>query len=178
MTPRQGILLEESSPPPKILKLLLLRYVAPAGQGFSFARVLEKRCPGNAGGERALQKYLWIAIGGALGALARYSVGSAVAGRLGTKFPYGTFVVNLTACVLLGFSLEILARYVEINPAWRYLIPTGFVGAYSTFSTFEWETFVSLQAGSFAMAGAYAVSSVVLGLVGVWCGVMAARIIP
>lgn len=125
-----------------------------------------------------MQKYLWIAIGGALGALARYSVGSAVAGRLGTKFPYGTFVVNLTACLLLGFSLEILSRHLDVNPAWGYLIPTGFVGAYSTFSTFEWETFANLQAGSFAMAGAYVVSSVVTGLVGIWCGAMAARIVP
>ena len=125
-----------------------------------------------------MQKYLYIAVGGALGAIARYWVGSAVAGRLGTKFPYGTFVINLTACVILGFSLEIFSRHVEINPAWRYLIPTGFVGAYSTFSTFEWETFVNLQAGGFAIAGAYVVSSIVLGLVGIWCGVVLARVVP
>jgi CrcB protein len=127
--------------------------------------------------ESALQKYLYIAVGGALGALARYWVGSSLAGRLGTRFPYGTFVINVTACVLLGFSLEMLGRHVELNPGWRYLIPTGFIGAYSTFSTFEWETFASLQTGGFAVAGAYVVSSVVLGLVGIWCGVLLARVV-
>lgn len=127
-------------------------------------------------GEDRLQKYLYIAVGGALGSLARYWVGSSVAGRLGTRFPYGTFVINVTACVLLGFSLQVLGRHVELNPGWRYLIPTGFIGAYSTFSTFEWETFANLQTGGFAIAGAYVVSSVVLGLVGVWCGVLLGRV--
>lgn len=121
-----------------------------------------------------MQKYLYIAIGGSLGAIARYWVGSAVTGKLGTRFPYGTFIVNLTACIIIGFSLELLGKHTDLNPAWRYLIPTGFVGAYSTFSTFEWETFTSLQIGSFAVAGIYVVSSVIVGLVGIWCGVLMA----
>lgn len=125
-----------------------------------------------------MQKYLYIAIGGSLGAIARYWVGSAVAGKLGTKFPYGTFVINITACIIIGFSLELLGKHAELNPAWRYLIPTGFVGAYSTFSTFEWETFTSLQTGGFAVAGAYVVSSLVIGLIGIWCGVLIARVVP
>lgn len=125
-----------------------------------------------------MQKYFLIAIGGALGALARFWIGSAVAGRLGTKFPYGTFVINLSACILIGFSLEMLSRHVEISPGWRYLVPTGFIGAYSTFSTFEWETFAVMQSGSFAIASLYVVLSVLLGLIGVWCGVLIARILP
>ena len=62
---------------------------------------------------------------------------------MGTRFPYGTFVINLTACLIIGFSLTWMGRRTEINPAWRFLIPIGFVGAYSTFSTFEWETFTA-----------------------------------
>jgi len=58
------------------------------------------------------------------------------------------------------------------------LVVTGFIGAYSTFSTFEWETFANLQTGGIAVAGAYAVSSVVLGLVAVWCGVLLAKVVP
>jgi len=100
-----------------------------------------------------VQKYLLIALGGSLGALARFLVGTAVAGRLGTRFPYGTFVINISACIIIGFSLEYLGRHIELTPAWRYLIPTGFVGAYSTFSTFEWELFSNLQIGSFLIAG-------------------------
>jgi CrcB protein len=122
-----------------------------------------------------LRKYLFIAIGGALGSLARFWVGSTIASRMGTRFPYGTFVVNITACVIVGFSLAFLGKRTELNPAWRFLIPVGFVGAYSTFSTFEWETFSSLQTGAFLTAASYVVLSFVLGLVGVWCGVLIAR---
>ena len=57
-----------------------------------------------------MQKYLAIAFGGALGSMARYWVGATVAGRLGTRFPYGTLIVNLTACVILGFTLSFLGR--------------------------------------------------------------------
>jgi fluoride exporter len=119
-----------------------------------------------------LQKYLYIAAGGALGALARYWVGVAVAGRMGTRFPYGTFVVNMTACIILGFSLTFLSRRAGLNPAWRYLIPVGFVGAYSTFSTYEWETLAELRSGAFSLAALYAFSSLILGLAAVWCGIL------
>jgi fluoride exporter len=124
-----------------------------------------------------LQKYLFIAVGGALGSIARFWVGSAVAGRMGTRFPYGTFVINITACFIIGFSLVLLDKHSHSNPAWRFLIPVGFIGAYSTFSTFEWETFANLQTGAFLIAASYVALSIVLGLAGVWCGVMFAKAI-
>ena len=120
-------------------------------------------------------KYVYIAVGGALGSLARYGVGVLVSDRMGTKFPYGTFVINITACVIIGFSLAYLGRRTELSAGWRFLIPVGFVGAYSTFSTFEWETFSKLQAGEFFTSSLYVVLSIVLGLAAVWCGVMLAR---
>jgi CrcB protein len=58
----------------------------------------------------------------------------------------------------------------ELSPAWRYLIPVGFIGAYSTFSTYEWETLSSLRSGAFFIAALYALGSFVLGLIAVWCG--------
>jgi CrcB protein len=64
-----------------------------------------------------LQKYLLIAFGGALGSMARYWIGSMIGSRMGAKFPYGTFVINLTACVIIGFSLTFLDKRVEINSA-------------------------------------------------------------
>lgn len=122
-----------------------------------------------------MQKYFFIAVGGALGSLARYLVGVAVTDRMGSKFPYGTFVINITACLIIGFSLTFLGRRAELSAAWRFLIPVGFVGAYSTFSTFEWETFSNLQTGAFLTASLYVVLSIVLGLAAVWCGVLLAR---
>ena len=75
-----------------------------------------------------------------------------------------------TACVIIGFSMTYLGRRAEISPAWRFLIPVGFIGAYSTFSTYEWEMFTAMEAGELAMATIYAVSSLVLGLAAVWVG--------
>jgi crcB protein len=124
-----------------------------------------------------LQKYLLIAAGGALGSIARYWVGSTVSGRMGIRFPYGTLLVNITACVIIGFSLTYLGRRADLSPAWRYLIPVGFVGAYSTFSTYEWETLTSLRAGAFFLAALYALGSLILGLVAVWWGSRLAEIL-
>ena len=119
-----------------------------------------------------MQKYLYIAIGGALGSIARYWVGSAVSNRLGIRFPYGTLIVNITACVIIGFSMTLLGRRAEWNPAWRFLIPVGFIGAYSTFSTYEWETLSNLRAGTFGIAALYAIGSFAAGLAAVWGGSM------
>ena len=124
-----------------------------------------------------MQKYLLIALGGALGSMARYWVGSTVAGRMGIRFPYGTLLVNLTACVIIGFSLTYLGRRADLNPAWRFLIPVGFIGAYSTFSTYEWETLSSIRSGAFFLAALYALGSLVLGLVAVWGGSLLADVL-
>jgi CrcB protein len=124
-----------------------------------------------------LQKYLYIAVGGALGAIARYWVGSAVSGRMGIKFPYGTLLVNITACVIIGFSLTYLGKRADLNPAWRFLIPVGFIGAYSTFSTFEWETLSTMRSGAFFLAALYAGGSFVLGLAATWLGITLADLL-
>ena len=125
-----------------------------------------------------MQKYLFIAIGGALGSIARYWVGTTLAERMGTRFPYGTLVVNISACLIIGFSLELLNRHVEIQPSWRFLIPIGFIGAYSTFSTFEWEIFASLRSGAFWVAILNVTISLILGLVAVAAGVTLAKRVP
>ena len=117
-----------------------------------------------------MQKYLFIALGGALGSIARFWVGSTISGRMGIKFPYGTLVVNLTTCVIIGFTLTYLGKRADLNPAWRFFIPVGFIGAYSTFSTFEWETLSTMRSGAFFLAALYTVGSMLLGLIAVWGG--------
>lgn len=117
-----------------------------------------------------MQKYLLIAAGGALGSMARYLVGSTVSDRVGGRLPYGTLAVNLMACIIIGFTSTYLGRRADLNPAWRYFIPVGFIGAYSTFSAFEWETFANLRTGAFLLAALYAFGSIFLGLIAVWFG--------
>lgn len=126
-----------------------------------------------------MSKYVAIVLGGSLGALARYGVGAWVVGRLGTtKFWYGTFIINMMACGIIGFSLTYMDRKGDMNPFWRFLIPVGFVGAYSTFSTFEWELFTGLQSSSYLLSAIYVVSSIIFGLGAIWAGVALGRILP
>lgn len=117
-----------------------------------------------------MNKYLLIALGGALGSIARYWVGSTVGSRIGFRFPFGTLLVNLTACLVIGFALTYFNRHAGINPAWRFMVAFGFIGAYSTFSTYEWETFSTLRSGAVALAILYAGGSLILGLLAVWAG--------
>lgn len=121
-----------------------------------------------------MQKILLIALGGALGSLARYWVGTFVADRLGMRFPWGTLIINLTACLIIGFSITFLGRRAGLSTGWLYLFPVGFVGAYSTFSTYEWETLALIREGAFPMAALYAGGSLFLGLIAVWCGILLA----
>jgi len=128
-------------------------------------------------GRTALQKYLMIAVGGSLGSVARFWVGSTIGGRMGVRFPFGTLVVNITACLIIGFALTWFGERAEISPAWRYLVAVGFIGAYSTFSTYEWETLSTLRSGAFALASLYALGSMALGLAATWCGAALAEMI-
>jgi CrcB protein len=83
--------------------------------------------------------------------------------------------VNIFACFLIGLSVEYLNRHAALDPAWRFLIPVGFIGGFSTFSTFEWETWTDISSGAFWIGITYVVVSVVAGFVSVAAGVAAAR---
>lgn len=122
-------------------------------------------------------KYLWVALGGALGSVARYAVGLLIYERMGTRFPYGTFVINISGCFLIGFVLTILDNRMGLPPQWRLAIPIGFVGAYTTFSTFEYETLRLAQHGQASVGMLYLVLSVVLGYGAVWLGMTAGRVL-
>ncbi len=122
-----------------------------------------------------MSKYLWVGIGGFAGAIARYALGVWIYDRLGTRFPYGTFVINITGCFLIGVILTVLDSRVGVPPAWRLAIPIGFIGAYTTFSTFEYETFRSVQSGQASIGMLNIALSVIVGYFAVWLGVMAGR---
>ena len=123
-------------------------------------------------------KYLIVGIGGCLGSILRFWLGSYIGGRLGSRFPYGTFVINVTGSFLIGLVLTIMAEKTNWSPNWRYLIPIGFLGGYTTFSTFEFETFRLVQDGQVLSAMLNVTLSVIVGFGGVWIGAVAGRAIP
>jgi CrcB protein len=118
-----------------------------------------------------------VGLGGFLGSLARFWLGGYISERMGTRFPYGTFVINISGSFVIGFIMTILTENAHWSPNWRYLVPVGFIGAYTTFSTFEYETLRSVQEGQWIMAMLNVVLSVILGFAGVWLGVATGRAI-
>jgi len=124
-----------------------------------------------------VRQYLMIALGGALGAIARYEVASRIQSRLVSAFPWGTFVVNITGCFIMGLVTTVLVEKVGLHENWRFLIPVGFIGAYTTFSTFEMETYRAVTGGSMATGLANVLGSLIVGYVALWLGVLSARVV-
>ncbi len=122
------------------------------------------------------QKYLVVGLGGFIGANARYILGTWIGRRWGTAFPYGTFVINVTGCFILGLFATLALRFAW-NDNWRLLIAIGFVGAYTTFSTFEYESLQLVADGSWARALVNILASVILGFGAAYIGVVAARLL-
>lgn len=122
-------------------------------------------------------RYLMIAIGGALGSLARYQVASMIQTRVPAGFPWGTLLVNVSGCLVMGIVTTILTERIVANPQWRFLIPIGFIGAYTTFSTFELEWFQANVEGAWLVGGAYVLGSVVAGYAAIWAGATLARVL-
>jgi len=107
---------------------------------------------------------LLVALGGALGAVARYGVSVGFARRLGTSWPWGTLFINVSGC----FLISVLAA--RSSDSLRYLLPVGFVGAYTTFSTYEYETLRLFQQGQLGFALAYLLASNAVGFAAVLLG--------
>ncbi|HVX11984.1 MAG TPA: fluoride efflux transporter CrcB [Pirellulales bacterium] len=123
-----------------------------------------------------------VAFGSACGGLLRWGIGTGAARLLGTALPYGTFVINISGSLFLGWFLTLLAdRMVLSEHPWlrpddlRLMIAVGFTGAYTTFSTFEWEAHGLFRDGESFAATLYLLLSVVLGLLAVRWGVSLAR---
>ena len=105
-----------------------------------------------------------IAVFGAAGTLARYGLQGLVQMGIPSAFPYGTLLVNLSGCFLLGLIGQFTLNRMVISPDWRVAIAVGFFGGYTTFSSFGWETAKMLEDGEWLRASTYVTASVVAGL--------------
>lgn len=119
--------------------------------------------------------YLLILAGGGLGSLARYLASTAIMTRFATRFPIGTLVINITGSFLIGLLMTLLTERFQPHPNWRLLLVVGFLGGYTTFSSFEWETYAAVREGGFWIGFANVVGSVTLGYAAVWLGSLLAR---
>jgi fluoride exporter len=118
---------------------------------------------------------IWfVALGGAVGSVVRFVLGSLVQERAGT-FPLGTLVVNVTGSLLLGALMEYALSTPAISRDMRALLTTGFCGGYTTFSTFSYETVRLAQEGDYRRAGLYVVLSVLGSLAAAFAGFALAR---
>jgi len=122
-----------------------------------------------------LIRYLLVLAGGGVGALTRYVAASAIMTRFGGKFPLGTLVINVSGSFLIGLLMTLLTERFSLDPRWRLLLVVGFLGGYTTYSSFEWETFTAAREGALWTGMVNVVLSVVLGYIAVWLGAMLAR---
>ena len=132
-----------------------------------------------------MRSYLYVAIGSAVGGLARYALGGWLQRRLdgslpragALPFPVGTLIVNVTGSFLLGLFVVAISRRGEDAGALRLLLAVGFCGGYTTFSTFSADTVALMEQGAGTMAAMNVVASVALALLATFAGVMIGRIL-
>ncbi|MBE7636779.1 fluoride efflux transporter CrcB [Sneathiella sp. P13V-1] len=124
-----------------------------------------------------MSMYISIAIGGALGACARYGAGTLMLRMLGPGYPYGTLFVNVFGSILMGLLIEYMALKWSPSPEVRSLLVTGFLGAFTTFSTFSLDVALQVQKGEYLMAGGYILLSVILSIAGLFAGLNLMRVL-
>jgi CrcB protein len=124
-----------------------------------------------------MMNVLVIGIGGFVGAVARYGIAVWIGQRWGRSFPLGTFVINVSGSFLIGLLMTLMAERFTENPQWRLLLVVGFLGAYTTFSTFEYETGALLKDGEWLFAGLNVVLSVIVGFAALKLGEVLAKAI-
>ena len=122
-----------------------------------------------------MDRYIMVVLGGGLGSLARYVLGTAINIRIGGRFPLGTMIINITGSFLIGVLMILLTERLQLHQNWRLLLVVGFLGGYTTFSSFEYETYQVVRDGSYWIGALNVVGSVLLGFAGVWIGAALVR---
>lgn len=123
-----------------------------------------------------MERYLVVLAGAGLGGLTRYVAGTWIMAKYGGRFPLGTLVINVSGSLLIGVLMTLFTERFQPHPNWRLFLVVGILGGYTTFSSFEYESFQSVRDGARWMGILYMIGSVVLGYLGVWLGaILAAR---
>lgn len=120
--------------------------------------------------------YVWVGVGGMLGAIARFGVGQIASERWGSALPHGTLIVNLSGSFAIGVILTILLDRVA-DPLWRLLLVTGFLGGYTTFSAYTFELVALIGSGRLSWAAAYLIASNLLGVGACFAGSIIGRVL-
>jgi len=120
---------------------------------------------------KRMDKFLIISLGAILGANARYWLGGWAADRFGTTFPYGTLIINVTGSLVLGFFITLVTDRFLVDPRWRLLVAIGFLGAYTTFSTYTYESMNLILSGQVWLGLVDLFGSSILGAAAMLAGI-------
>ena len=122
-------------------------------------------------------KLFAVALGGSVGAATRYLVSTWAAERFGSDFPYGTLVVNVVGCFIIGAFLVLVTERAIVNAYWRLIVAVGFLGGLTTFSSFGYETLKLIEDSQLQWAAYNVMANLFLGFLATWLGMTAARAI-
>lgn len=123
-----------------------------------------------------LKLFLLVGMGGFIGSVLRYATGIAASKFLKLSFPYGTFIVNILGCLLIGLILGTSEKENWMNDNWRIFLAIGFCGGFTTFSSFAYENLSMLQHQNYSGFFLYTAGSLMLGLLAVWGGLILSKI--
>jgi CrcB protein len=121
-----------------------------------------------------LDKLLAVLAGAGLGGVARYAAGTWIMSKYGGRFPLGTFLINVTGSFLIGILMTLFTERLHPHPNWRLFLVVGVLGGFTTFSSFEYETYQSVRDGEHWMGLLYVGISLLVGYAGVWLGALLA----
>lgn len=122
-------------------------------------------------------KVIVVGIGGGIGAVARYLVSTWAAERFGSDFPYGTLIVNVVGCFIIGAFMVVVTERFIASPYWRLLVAVGFVGGLTTFSSFGFETIKLVESAQLQWAAYNILTNFIFGFFATWLGMTVARTI-